>query len=135
MEHEIDLDSDPWLGEGIRKKKLFLHTPQGKVRWTPELIKIVKTSARQYEDVWKVIREKNPANARLMEYLRSHQHLIPKEWRDYGTIYFWGSIFEGPGSPKHVRCMHYDGYEWSVASDVLTHFTLGSPVYSAILCE
>jgi hypothetical protein len=55
-------------------------------------------------------------NANVLDYLLSHMHLIPKEWRgaSWGqkrSICFWGTIYRYEGE-LYVRYLHWDGFKW-----------------------
>lgn len=59
-------------------------------------------------------------DARVMEELWKHPHLIPEGWKD-GVTYFWGTIFRvrGSGDVRGVPCLFWRDGRWDWLYDCL----------------
>ena len=51
-------------------------------------------------------------NASVLDYLLTHQTLIPEKWKGSRRIFFWGTIFENCGI--FVRYLRWTGDDWMV---------------------
>ena len=60
----------------------------------------------------KKLKDKKVLNAVVLDYLLSHQDLIPEEWKGR-YVYFWGTIYRNSNGYLCVRYLVWYGSEWN----------------------
>jgi hypothetical protein len=141
IEHLIDCSADPHIPNGCT---LVDHKRSGGIRWNPnniELYRSVNTklgSAISGRSLRRDLAHMPVMNACVLDYLLTHPHLIPVEWKktlDKKTvfIFFFGTIYKNSAGAEFVRCLSWSrggqwawscdflDYEWSSSSFVVLH--------------
>lgn len=112
----VDLDADPFVPDGWSVEE---HGKGGKIDFDPAKIALY-LSEGQKDGEWikgnklrEELKGQPVLNANLLDwYLRKeNQHLIPEEWKGK-AVFFWGTIYRGPGGNLFVRCLYWYGGGW-----------------------
>lgn len=114
VKHLIDCDADPYIPEGWKKEE---HHKGGQLEWNPAKIQLYLSEKQKgrYIKGYKLrkeLAEKPVLNANVLDYLLAHSELIPEEWKGK-FIFFWGTIYRDSDGGLVVRCLSWDGGEWS----------------------
>ena len=67
------------------------------------------------QEILDILKNKNVANACVIDWLNKNRDEIPEEWEGVGRIYFWGTIYyDTEDGDLSVRCMEYnkDNQDW-----------------------
>ncbi|MFA5024863.1 MAG: hypothetical protein WC523_08035 [Patescibacteria group bacterium] len=105
----IDCSAPPFCPEGLVRE-----THQGKdfFKFDPAKIYLHQPKTRgTIEELSRLPAGKLALNANVLDYLLKHPELIPKEWRGK-YIFFFGTIYRGPGEMLFARYLVYRGSEW-----------------------
>jgi hypothetical protein len=73
-----------------------------------------------------------------LDYLLEHPNLIPQDWKrdkngSIQHIFFWGTVFHGPGNNLCVRTLLWNGGQWQSSYHWLGSMALGSDCPAAVL--
>ncbi len=120
VEHLIDLDADPIVGDGWKVGK---HETGGSFKWDPKEVLLYLSEPQRKGDyingiqVHHELLGKPVLNANTLDYLFEHPHLIPTAWKKKTNgqttrIYFWGTIYNRSDCAHCVRCLYWDGGRW-----------------------
>ena len=114
VEHDIDLDADPFVPEGLTVEE---HHKGGSFSWDVTRVQLWLSEGQRgskYVEGNKLRKElagSQVFNANLLDHLLKHTHLIPEEWKGK-YVFFWGTIYRGRGGGLCVRCLYWDGGRW-----------------------
>ena len=122
LEHIIDCDADPFIPTGLTVEE---HHKGGSFKWDPAAVQFyLSDSQRNGEGIQghklrKELAGKPVLNANVLDYLFTHQHLIPESWKKKTSgyiayIFFWGTIYRYPDGRLYVRYLdwHDGGWDW-----------------------
>ena len=118
LEHVIDCDVTPFVPSGWKVEE---HQKGGALRWDKErqkdalFLAIAQKSGRIEGNKLRKELElaKEPVlNANVLDYLLANPHLIPEEWKGK-YVFFWGTIYRDSIGGLCVRCLRWNGDEWS----------------------
>ena len=123
VEHVIDCDADPFVlvPSGWKVKK---HQKGGFFKWDPSAVQFYLSEPQRNGKIIegnklrKELTDKPVLNANVLDYLLSHPHLIPEEWKQDSEgrarhIFFWGTIYRDSGGHPFVRFLYYwPGVRW-----------------------
>lgn len=113
--HLIDLDTDPFVPE---KWSFEYHKKDGQFEWDPAKVKLHLSPNQQDgkviagNNLRKELKHEFVLNANLLDYLLANQNLIPQEWKGK-VVFFWGTIYRDSDGNLYVRCLYWDGSQWS----------------------
>ncbi len=116
----IDTDAAPWcpFPEWTVKE----HRPRGAWEWNPKQIHLKPHPRTKLPLTGHTLVERfsemMPLNANVLDYLWKNPHLIPKSWEGR-VVYFWGTIYSGPGGLLHVRCLNKYESKWGWSNNNL----------------
>lgn len=109
----VDCDTIPFVPENW---VIMEHRKNGQFVWDPSKISLYLSLEQQngkYIEGHRLRRElkhKLVLNANVLGFLLDHKELIPEEWKDK-TVFFWGTIYRGPGNCLYVRGLNCDNEE------------------------
>ncbi|MFA4880707.1 MAG: hypothetical protein WC650_03740 [Candidatus Doudnabacteria bacterium] len=124
-QHIIDCDADPFLPTGWKVEKHYTDKgSSGQFAWDSANVKLYLSENQidgKYVEGNKLreeLADMPVLNANVLDYLLTHPHLIPEEWKkdDNGNIlyiFFWGTIYRYSDGDLCVRCLYFFGGEWS----------------------
>lgn len=116
----IDCDAQPFLKEGWRIED---HQKSGSLTWDPGKAGLHLSDAQRDGRAivgTKLLQELSRTtrfhamNANVLDFLLSHPHLIPGEWRNGAkgqrivSVYFWGTIYRDPNNRFCVPCFFWE---------------------------
>lgn len=112
LEQIIDLNTTPFVPHGW---SVVEHRKSGQFRWSANNIALHLSNYQQDGVVGHELRKElshlSVANANVLDFLLSHPHLIPEEWKD-GPIFFWGTIYLAGNGLLYVRLLEKIGGRW-----------------------
>lgn len=101
----IDCNADPFVPDGWSVEE---HQKGGTFKWNAANVALY-LSEDQKNSKWikgnklrKALVGKPVLNANVLDYLLTHPHLIPEEWKSK-AVFFWGTIYRSRGGHPHVR--------------------------------
>lgn len=111
---KINLNKKPYIPKGW---KLESHTKGGMFEWNPRAVELYlsekqKSSYIKGTELQKELKDKNPFNANLLDYLLANPDLIPDEWKGQ-WVFFWGTIYRRSSGNLFVRFLRWNGGEWN----------------------
>ena len=114
IEHLIDCDADPlvpedWKVEEHRKCGVWTLDSKHVELYLSDAQRAGKfiNGAKLHEE----LRDKPVLNANVLDWLLKHPFLIPDAWKGK-LVFFWGTVYRGPGGGLHVRCLDWRGGGW-----------------------
>lgn len=123
IEHIIDCDADPLIP--AKGWKVEEHKKSGSFKWNPLAVEFYLSDSQKNGKVIdgnklrKELAGKPVLNANVLDYLLKHPELIPDNWKkdEKGNtryIFFWGTIYRGPGGGPSIRDLYWrgDGWHW-----------------------
>ncbi len=103
--HIIDCDARP--AKVPVHSDICLHKPGGQMLWDSSNVEITRISTARYQDlsVEDMAAAEPFLNARVLEYLLQHPHLIPESWKkkENGKILFLGTLYKATRYTRHSR--------------------------------
>lgn len=114
VKHIIDLDADPFVPEGWKVEE---HQKGGQLVWCSEKVKLYLSPTQEGSSyiggnkLRKELKRERVMNANLLDYLLSHQELIPKSWKGQ-ALFFWGTIYRNSGDRLCVRYLFFLEGRW-----------------------
>ena len=124
VQHIIDCDAAPFVPDGwkVGPENQLSGAVRGQLVWDPAKVQLFlsdrqKSGTISGHDLCKELTDKPVLNANVLDYLLAHTELIPEEWKqdEQGRtryIFFWGTIYRGPGGYLCVRCLDWCGGRW-----------------------
>ncbi|OJI06917.1 hypothetical protein BK004_02160 [bacterium CG10_46_32] len=113
--HVIDCDADPFLSESWSVEQ---HVKGGQLEWDPAKVALYLTEEQNCgsikgDKLREELKSRHVLNANVLDYLLANPHLIPEAWKGK-YVFFWGTIYRGPGGDLYVRCLDWggDGWRW-----------------------
>ena len=124
MTYVIDLDADPLIP--YERWEVEEHRKGGQFIWNPEAVRLYLSLSQMRDKsingnkLREELADLPVFNANLLDYLLSHSHLIPEEWKvdeNGHTCYtcFWGTIFLSAPNEPCVRCLYFHKNRWQTA--------------------
>lgn len=119
MEHTINTDLDPVIP--FDNWKVEEHRKAGTITWNDATADLHLDEDQNHNLLGSTLRKylaNVPSlNANVLDFLLAHQDLIPDSWKMDSRkrplfIFFWGTVYRGPGKRLFVRCLFFTGMEW-----------------------
>lgn len=113
--HLIDCDAEPFQSKGWSVEK---HIKGGQFEWSPTKVKLYLAKSQKLgkfvegKKLRKELGGQKVLNANVLGYLLAHPELIPDEWKGK-AIFFWGTIYCDSVGNLSVRCLRWNGIQWS----------------------
>lgn len=124
----IDCDALPFVPEGGGLAEAEHQVPgrvTGSFTWDPNKIALhldpdQRDSSIVGTELIKRLAGKPVLPAQVLDYLLAYPELLPEEWRGK-CVFFWGTVYRGPGSGLFVRYLCWCGGHWHWHDDWLGH--------------
>ncbi|TSC84757.1 MAG: hypothetical protein G01um101413_141 [Parcubacteria group bacterium Gr01-1014_13] len=128
--HIIDLDADACVPDFIwsdacpkdhpsRQISVARHRRIGRLAWDPSklwlyrAIKQTDSNPIYGHHLWdRDLVYRHVLNANVLDYLLTHQELIPPEWKNY-EVYFWGTTYKDCNTPPRFQ-VRYVTWDWEL---------------------
>lgn len=122
VEHMIDLDAKPFTPDGWQVEE---HHKGGPFKWDASKVGLHLRAQQKIGTIeGNKLREELKGlpvyNANLLDYLLTHPHLIPWEWKGK-CVFFWGTIYLKSGGDLWIRYLYWRGDAWVWSSHWLRY--------------
>ncbi len=118
--HTVDCDAEPFVPNDLKVEE---HKEGGQLQLDPSKVKLHLSSNQMVGRVIegnklrKELESEPVLNANVLDYLFTHQELIPEDWKcdakgNTRYIFFWGTIYRDSRGDLFIRCLYWDGGAW-----------------------
>ena len=116
----INLDDSPSQKFTLAGTKVETHIKGGSFKWDPTKISLYLSRQQKngkkidgYDLYWE-LQGKSVFNVNLLEYLYSHQELIPNDWKNKKIVFFWGTTYRDTDTGLWVPGLSWFNNGWGV---------------------
>jgi len=115
--HIIDCDINPLMPESWIK--VVSHKRMGKIKWDPARVYFHLSPSQQNgkpiqgHKLREELANEPVLNANVLDYLLANRELIPEEWKEKESVFFWGTVYHFSTPHLCVRSLYWDGSQWN----------------------